>query len=490
METTTPADTTGTAVIILAAGAGTRMKSKTPKVLHSIGGRTLLGHVVHAAADVSPDHLVVVVGHERERVSEAALASGTDAGRDVLIAVQEQPNGTGDAVRAGLDALPDGFDGTVVVTAADVPLLDSDTVGGLLAAHTREPAAAVTVLSFTAQDPSGYGRVLRTQDGHVTEIVEEADATPEQKAVTEVNSGVYAFAAPELRSALAQLTSRNSQAELYLTDVVEIANRDGHTVRSLHCDDPLLVAGCNDRAQLSELGVELNRRIVHAHQIAGVTVVDPASTWIEVGVRIAQDVTVEPGTHLKGATVLDEDAVVGPDTTLVDTHVLPGAHVVRSQVHESVIGAGAIVGPFSYLRPGTDLGAKGKIGAFAETKNASVGEGSKIPHLSYVGDATIGQGTNIGCATVFVNYDGVNKHRTVVGDHVRIGSDTMLVAPLTVGDGAYTAAGTVLKEDVPPGALAVSSGKQRNIEDWVVRRRPGTASADAATDAIARMNEQ
>ncbi len=479
-----------TAVIILAAGAGTRMKSKTPKVLHAIGGRTLLGHAVHAAAGVEPAHLVVVVGHERERVAAAARAAGSATGRDVLIAVQESQNGTGDAVRAGLAALPADFAGTVVVTAADVPLLDSATISDLLAEHAAAPAAAVTVLSFTAADPTGYGRVLRTQDGHVTEIVEEADATPEQRAVTEVNSGVYAFARADLESALAGLRADNSQAELYLTDVVKIANAAGRTVRGTHCPDPLIVAGCNDRAQLSALGKELNRRIVRSHQLAGVTVVDPDSTWIGVEVRIAADVTIAPGTHLEGSTTIAEDAVVGPDSTLVDADVRAGARVARSSVHESIVGPGATVGPYSYLRAGTVLGGGGKIGAFAETKNAEIGEDSKVPHLSYVGDAIIGRGTNIGCSTVFVNYDGVNKHRTVVGDHVRIGSDTMLIAPLTVGDGAYTAAGTVLKEDVPPGALAVSGGAQRNIEGWVQRRRPNTASADAAAAAIARTDEQ
>ncbi|MFC7755806.1 bifunctional UDP-N-acetylglucosamine diphosphorylase/glucosamine-1-phosphate N-acetyltransferase GlmU [Tsukamurella soli] len=481
---------TDAAVIILAAGAGTRMRSKTPKVLHRIGGRTLLGHVLHAGAGIAPAHLVVVVGHERERVAAAALAAGDSAGLEVLIAVQESPNGTGDAVRAGLSALPGDFTGTVVVTAADVPLLDAATLGDLLDAHRAPAGAAVTVLSFTAADPTGYGRVLRTQDGHVTEIVEEADATPEQRAVTEVNSGVYAFARPDLESALAGLRADNSQAELYLTDVVKLANAAGRTVRGTHCPDPLIVAGCNDRAQLSALGKELNRRIVRAHQLAGVTIVDPDNTWIDVDVEIAADVTLAPGTHLEGATAIAEDAVVGPDTTLIDTEVGAGAQVVRSQVQLAVIGAGATVGPFSYIRPGTELGERGKIGAFAETKNAQIGADSKVPHLSYVGDATIGTGTNIGCATVFVNYDGVNKHRTVVGDHVRIGSDTMLVAPLTVGDGAYTAAGTVLKEDVPPGALAVSGGAQRNIEGWVQRRRPDTASAEAAAAAIARTDKQ
>ncbi|CAM3811591.1 bifunctional UDP-N-acetylglucosamine diphosphorylase/glucosamine-1-phosphate N-acetyltransferase GlmU [Tsukamurella ocularis] len=480
----------GTAVVILAAGAGTRMRSKVPKVLHPIAGRTLLGHALHAAAGTKPEHLVVVVGHDRDRVAEAALATAGELEHEILVAVQEQQRGTGDAVQAGLSALPADFSGTVIVTAADVPLLDAATLRELLDTHTGGDGAAVTVLTTAVADPTGYGRVLRTQDGQVTQIVEQKDATPEQLAITEINSGVYAFDHTQLVAALAQLRPDNSQGELYLTDVIGIARTAGQLVRGDHVDDEMLVAGCNDRIQLSHLGRELNRRIVERHQLNGVTVVDPASTYIDVDVEIAPDVVIQPGTHLRGATVVAEDAVIGPDTTLIDTEVGAGATVLRSEVHLSVIRENATVGPFSYLRPNTDLGPKGKIGAFAETKNAQIGAGSKIPHLSYIGDATIGEGSNIGCATVTVNYDGVNKHRTVIGDHVRIGSDTMLIAPVEVGDGAYSGAGTVIKRDVPPGALAVSAADQRNIEEWVLHRRPGTSSAEAAQQAIARIDEQ
>ena len=480
----------GTAVVILAAGAGTRMRSKTPKVLHRIAGRTLLGHALHAAAGTSPDHLVVVVGHDRERVSEAALGTASELDHEILVAVQEQQRGTGDAVQAGLSVLPADFAGTVVVTAADVPLLDTATLTDLLATHTSGDGAAVTVLTTAVDDPTGYGRVLRTQDGQVTQIVEQKDATPEQLAITEINSGVYAFDHAQLVSALAQLRPDNVQGELYLTDVIGIARAAGLLVRGDHVDDDMLVAGCNDRIQLSQLAREMNGRIIAGHQLNGVTVVDPANTYIDVDVTIASDVTLEPGTHLRGRTVIAEDVVIGPDTTLVDASVATGATVLRSEVHASSIGPNATVGPFSYLRPNTELGAKGKIGAFAETKNAQIGAGSKVPHLSYIGDATIGEGSNIGCAVVTVNYDGVNKHRTVIGDHVRIGSDTMLIAPVEVGDGAYSGAGTVIKRDVPPGALAVSGADQRNIEEWVLRKRPGTSSAEAAQKAIARIDEQ
>jgi len=472
-----------TAVIVLAAGAGTRMKSSTPKVLHSIGGRSLLSHALHAAAGISPDHLVTVVGHDRERVSQACAEVAPELDREVLIAVQEQQNGTGDAVRAGLNALPDGYQGTIVVTAADVPLLDADTIARLISTHQEAPAAAVTLLTSTADDPTGYGRVLRTQDGEVTEIVEQKDATEQQQAITEVNSGVYAFDAHLLAAALAELSPNNAQHELYLTDVVAIARSKGKSVRALHLDDAALVAGANDRVQLADLGARLNHRILVRHMLNGVTIIDPATTWVDVEVTIGQDVTIAPGTQLHGRTAIADEAQIGPDTTLTDVEIGKGATVVRTHGSQARIGAGAAVGPFAYLRPGTVLGEAGKIGTFVETKNADIGPGSKVPHLTYVGDATIGEQTNIGASSVFVNYDGVNKHHTVIGSHCRTGSDTMFIAPLQIGDGVYTGAGTVLTQDVPSGALAVSGGKQRNIEGWVQRKRPGTAAAEAADRA-------
>lgn len=470
------------AVIVLAAGAGTRMKSKTPKILHEIGGRSLVGHALAGADGIDPDHLIAVVSHERERVTAAIAEIASGLGRQVLIAVQDEPLGTGDAARAGLTALPDDFDGTVVITVADAPLLDAPTLQALLDLHD---GAAVTLTGFIADDPTGYGRIVRDADagGAVTAIVEHKDADEEQRAITEVNAGIYAFDAATLRRALGALSTDNSQGEYYLTDVVEIARNDGRTVRALLVDDPAVVAGCNDRVQLAELGAELNRRTVARHQLAGATVVDPATTWIDVDVTIGQDVTIEPGTQLRGRTTIGSDAVVGPDTTLTDVVVGEGAQVIRTHGSDAAIGAGATVGPFAYLRPGTELGANGKIGTFVETKNAQIGAGSKVPHLTYVGDATIGEQSNIGASSVFVNYDGVNKHRTVIGSHCRTGSDNMFVAPVTVGDGAYTGAGTVVRQNVPPGALAVSAGEQRTIDGWVVAKRPDSAAARAAQAA-------
>ena len=470
------------AVLVLAAGAGTRMRSDLPKVLHTLAGRSMLAHALHAIAKVSPQHLVVVVGTDRERVGAAITELAEDLGRPIDIAVQDDPRGTGHAVACGLAALPTDFAGTVVVTAADVPLMDADTLAELISRHAVAGACA-TLLTTTVPDPTGYGRVLRTQDDEVIGIVEQADATASQQAIREVNAGAYAFDVAALRTALGQLRSDNAQGELYLTDVIEIVRRDGGIVRSQHVDDSALVAGVNDRVQLSELATELNRRIVATHQRAGVTVIDPATTWIDVGVTIGRDTILAQGTQLLGTTRIGANCHVGPDTTLTDVSVGDGASVVRTHGSESTIGDGATVGPFTYLRPGTQLGSDGKLGAFVETKNAVIGTGTKVPHLTYVGDADIGEHSNIGASSVFVNYDGESKRRTTIGSHVRTGSDTMFVAPVTVGDGAYTGAGTVVRDDVPPGALAVSAGPQRNIEGWVERKRPDSAAAEAARKA-------
>ncbi len=316
--------------------------------------------------------------------------------------------------------------------------------------------------------------------------MEHRDATEDQRAIDEINSGIYAFDGRVLVDALAQLRPDNDQGELYLTDVLALARAAGGRVAAVVTDDVWQTEGVNDRVQLAAMRRELNRRVLQGWMLAGVTVVDPGTTWVDVTVEIGQDATLEPGTLLRGTTRVAADALVGPDTLLVDCEVGPGAHVIRTHATSACIGAGAQVGPFTFLRPGTVLGERSKAGAYVEIKNSQVGAGSKVPHLSYVGDATIGEGSNIGAATVFVNYDGVAKHATVVGDQVRIGSDTMLVAPVTIGDGAYTAAGSVITEDVPPGALGLGRARQRTIEGWVLVRREGTASARAAASAAAQ----
>jgi bifunctional UDP-N-acetylglucosamine pyrophosphorylase/glucosamine-1-phosphate N-acetyltransferase len=422
----------------------------------------------------------VVVGHARDLLVEHLSAVAPDA----RVAVQDVQHGTGHAVACALEQIEIG-DGTVVVTYGDVPLLSVDTLAELVDTH-ESSGATVTVLTAHSDDPTGYGRVVRDEAGQVASIVEHRDADETQRAITEINSGIYAFDGAALRRHLAGLSTDNDQGELYLTDVVRLARTGGETVSTLLLDDPWQTEGVNDRVQLAALGAELNRRVLTGWMRAGVSVVDPASTWVDVSVTLERDVTLLPGVHLSGATSIAEGAVVGPDSSLHDTVVEAGASIVRSHVIGARIGPGATVGPFTYLRPGADLAARAKAGAYVEIKASTVGEGSKVPHLSYVGDASIGEGANIGAATVFVNYDGVAKHHTTVGDHVRIGSDTMLVAPVSIGDGAYTAAGSVITDDVPPGAMGVGRARQRTIQEWVVRRRAGSPAARAAVAAQER----
>ena len=470
------------AAVVLAAGEGTRMRSATPKVLHAIGGRSLLGHAVHAVAALDPAHLVVVLGHAREQVGAAVAGFADELQRSLGTAVQEQQLGTGHAVGCGLADLTADLTGPVLVSYGDVPLLEPATLAALLDEHGRT-GAGVTVLTTSFDDPTGYGRIVRSADGAVTGIVEQSDATMEQRAIGEVNSGVYVFDAAFLRAGLGRLGTDNNQGELYLTDLVAMAHTDGAGAGALACVDAWQVTGVNDRVQLAAVRAELNRRVLERWMRAGVTVVDPGSTWIDVQVQLARDVVLHPGTQLHGVTAVGEGAQIGPDTTLTSCEIGVGATVIRTHGSESVVGPGATVGPFAYLRPGARLGAGGKIGTFVEVKNADIGAGTKVPHLTYVGDATIGEHSNIGASSVFVNYDGVRKQRTVVGSHVRTGSDNTFVAPVHIGDGAYTGAGTVVREDVPPGALAVSAGSQRTIDGWVELKRSGTPAADAAARA-------
>ena len=395
------------AVVIMAAGAGTRMKSATAKVLHQLAGRSMLSYAVEAASAVEPEHLVVVVGHQRDQVT----AHLSEIAPQVVTAVQEQQNGTGDAVRSGLAALGE-LAGEVVVTSGDVPLLTGETLQSLVETHRGE-GNAVTVLTTIAADPTGYGRIVREGD-QVTRIVEQRDAGPDEQAITEINAGIYVFDGEVLRAGLAELSTDNAQGELYLTDVIGFARGLGRRVGASVLADSLQAEGINDRIQLATLNAELNRRILRRWMAAGVTVLDPATTWVHESVDLAPDVTLLPGTSLEGATSIATGAVIGPDTTLVDVEVDEGAHVVRTHATLAVIGPDAEVGPFAYLRPGTQLGAKGKIGAFVETKNATIGEGAKVPHLTYCGDASVGEGANIGAGTIFANYDGVTKSRTSV----------------------------------------------------------------------------
>jgi bifunctional UDP-N-acetylglucosamine pyrophosphorylase/glucosamine-1-phosphate N-acetyltransferase len=468
------------AIIVLAAGQGTRMKSATPKLLHPLAGSPIVAHVLRTAQALDAAHVIAVVRHERDQVAAAVEATlpGT------VVVDQDEIPGTGRAVEQAVAVLPDDFAGEVLVLNGDVPLLDADTLAAFLERH-RGHAAQASVLSAFYDDPTGYGRVVRDDHGAFDRIVEQKDASDDERAIDEINAGIYAFGAGALRDQLANLTTDNAQGEKYLTDVIQLLRSAGSEVEAVPVSEPWLVAGINDRAQLSETAARLNALIVRGWQLAGVTIEDPATTWIDLDVKLEPDVTIRPGTQLKGATVVATGSVIGPDTTLVDCEVGRGAEVKRTDATLSVVGDGASVGPFSFLRPGTVLGADGKIGAFVETKNATIGEGSKVPHLSYVGDATIGVHSNIGAGSIFANYDGVRKHHSEVGSHVRTGSHGVFVAPVRIADGAYTGAGTVVRKDIPAGALAVNVAPQRNIEGWVRTHRPGTAAAQAAEAADA-----
>lgn len=469
-----------TAVIVLAAGEGTRMKSNTPKVLHRIGGRSLVDHAIRAARGTLPDHLAVIVRHQRDRVATHV----EEVDPDVLIVDQDELAGTGRAVECGLEALPSGLTGTVLVTYGDVPLLTSETLVRLLEIHD-ETADAVTVITATIEHPTGYGRIVRGGDGSVEAIVEEKDCTDAQREIREVNSGIYAFDIGFLREALAEVGTVNAQGEKYLTDVVGISRRRGLGVHAHLIEDLWQTEGVNDKVQLSRLGGELNRRTVERAMRDGAIVIDPATTWIDADVTIGRDTVIHPGTQIHGASTIGSECTIGPDTSLKDVEVGDGASIVRTQAELATIGDGAKVGPFSYLRPGTRLGARGKIGGFVETKNADIRDGAKVPHLTYCGDATIGEGANIGAGTIIANYDGVTKGHTNIGAHSFVGSNSVIVAPRTIGAGAYVAAGSAVVSDVGPGELAVTRAQQRNIPGWVARRREGTASAAAAEAALA-----
>ncbi len=463
--------------IVLAAGAGTRMRSHRAKVLHELAGRSMIAYSLIAVREVGVTRTIAVVGHDRDQVSAAI----TELDPDVLLAVQEDQRGTGHAVQVALDALESRPEGTVLITYGDVPLLTPQTLSELLDDH-RSAGRTVTILSAELDDPTGYGRIVRDESSAVTAIREDGDADEAERAIREVNSGILAVDAGFLADAVAGLDTDNVQGELYLTDIVGRAVADGLPVGAHVLEDVWQTEGVNDRGQLARLGRELNRRLTDHWMREGVTIIDPDTTWIDSAVTLEPDVTLLPGTQLLGATVVATGASIGPDTTLRNVEVGADATIIRTQGADVVVGAGAKVGPFSYLRPGTELGEGGKIGAFVEVKNARIGAGAKVPHLSYIGDAEVGEGSNIGAGTIVANYDGVEKHRTTVGKHARTGSNNVFVAPVTIGDGAYTGGGTVVRDDVPPGALATNAGPQRTMEGWVQAKRAGTPSAQAADE--------
>lgn len=449
--------------VILAAGQGTRMRSQTPKMLHPLCGRSLVGWPVAAARAAGADTIVVV--------DSAAKTLAGHLPEGVITVVQEQPDGTGGAVRAAAEQIDAGA--TVVVLPGDVPLIGAETIAVLVAAHEAEQAAA-TMATMILADPAGYGRVVRDAAGEVERVVETktaGDATPEQLQIGEVNSSIFAFDGGALRAALAELRPDNAQGELYLPDVLPVMRAAGLGVKAHVLDDPDEALGVNDRVQLAQVRAIAQARIHAAHGRAGVTIVDPASTLIDVDVAIGEDTVVEPSSFLRGASRIGRGCTVGPLTTLIDATLHDEITIPHSYVVQAEIESRATVGPFAYLRPGTILRERSKAGTFVEIKNSDVGRGSKVPHLSYIGDADIGVDTNLGAATITANYDGVNKHRTTIGDRVHTSVDTTLVAPVTLGDDSYTAANSAITKDVPPEALGVARERQTNIEGYANRKR-------------------
>ena len=456
-------------VLVMAAGEGTRMRSSTPKMLHPVCGRPMVAWPIVAARAAGAGRVAAIVSPGRD------LSTGLPKGVETV--EQPQPDGTGGAIRAALPLIEEAE--SVLVLSGDVPLISDATIADLLQAHEGSQAAA-TMLTIELDDPGAYGRVVRTADGGVEKVVEAkavGDADASQLAIREVNAGTYAFDAAPLAAALAGISNDNAQGEYYLPDVFGAMRAAGRTVAAHLTDDLAVTMGINNRVQLAEVEAEARRRLLEAHMLAGVTIVDPASTWIDAGVEIGQDVRIEPATSLLGATKVGPGSAVGPLTTAIDTEIGTEAAVLRSHVEGARVGDGATVGPFAYLRPGTVMEAGSKAGASVEIKNSHIGKGAKVPHLAYVGDADVGPGSNLGAGTITANYDGFTKNRTTIGRDVRIGVDTMLIAPVEVGDSAYTGAGAVIKDDVPEGALAVSENAQRNIDGY-------------AADKAAKMREE
>ena len=448
--------------LILAAGEGTRMKSDKPKVAHEVLGVPMVRWVVDAARAAGCERVIAVTGHLAEVVE--ALVDDAECVR------QDRQLGTGHAVMCAREALRD-FNGSLVVLSGDHPVLRPETIAGLVAMRESRNAA-LTLLTTHLPDPSGYGRIVRdVHEGMVERIVEEKDCTPEQLAIKEVNIGTYCFDAAVLFSHLDRLTTENAQGEYYLTDMVSVFNSEGLTVSAASTDDPRETLGVNSRVQLAEASKIMQRRINDAHLLAGVTMTDPDLVWIGPDVEIGRDVELLPMTFLFGATVVGDRAVIGPNARLTDAIIAEDAVIDASIVTSATVGKGASVGPVSYLRAGTVLEANSKAGACVEIKKSVIGEGSKVPHLSYIGDTTIGRDVNVGAGSITCNYDGETKHPTVIGDGAFIGSDTMLVAPVTVGEGAVTAAGSTIARDVPAHALALERSEQVTIDGWADRRR-------------------
>jgi bifunctional UDP-N-acetylglucosamine pyrophosphorylase/glucosamine-1-phosphate N-acetyltransferase len=449
------------AALILAAGEGTRMKSSKPKVAHEILGEPMVRLVIDAARDAGCQRIVVVTGHGAEQVE--AIIGDTETVR------QERQLGTGHAVMSAHDAF-EGFSGSLVVLSGDTPLLRAETIAGLIAMR-ESSGAALTLLTANLPDPGNYGRIVRDRNGGVAAIVEQKDLKPDQHHLTEVNTGTYCFDSAVLFAHLDRLTTENAQGEYYLTDMVEVFNSEGQLVSATTADEPFETLGVNSRVQLAEANKVLQQRINQAHMLDGVTMTDPDLVWVGPHVRIERDVELMPMTFLLGATTVGEGSIIGPNSRVIDSAVGRRVRIDASIVLEASVGDEATVGPVSFIRPGTVLLARAKAGHAVEIKNSTVGEDSKVPHLSYLGDATLGKGVNVGAGSITCNYDGVDKHPTVIGDGAFIGSDTMLVAPVTIGEGAVTGAGSAISKDVPADALALERTDLRVVDHWAERKR-------------------
>lgn len=466
-------------VIVLAAGESKRMKSEKSKVLHKIAGRTVIENLLSAVQPLSAKNLTVVVGAYKDELLEH-LSEIAPKAKTVF---QLKRDGTGSAARLALEEFKG--EGTVLILAGDTPLLTTQTLSEFISVHQSNKNSG-SVLTALHPDPTGYGRVLRGEDGVILEIIEEKDATDSQRDIDEINTGVYLFESKILRSLISNLKNNNAQKEMYLTDVIALMSQAGEPCHGIIANDYTESLGINDRSQLAECAGIMRDRINYEHMLNGVSIIDPTTTWIDADVEIEADVIIYPSTYIGGQSKIKSNAVIGPRSSLSSCSVGVGASVIESNCTDSKIGKGVKVGPYTYLRKGSVLEGESKAGAFVEIKNSTIGEGSKVAHLSYVGDALIGEDSNIGAGTIFVNYDGETKHKTKIGNHVRIGSDTMLVAPVEVGDGAYTAAGSLINEDVPAGAIGIGRARQVNILGWVLRKRASSKSAAAAKKAGAK----
>ena len=451
-----------TVAVILAAGKGTRMKSALPKVLHAVGGKSMLRHVMTAAEQAGAKRMLVVVGFGGDKVQ-------AEIGAAAEFVLQAEQLGTGHAMMQVQPVLA-GFSGTILLLCGDTPLLTGQALLDLVAAHQQSGAAA-TVLTAKPADATGYGRILRDESGQVLGIVEQKDATAEQKQIGEINTGIYCFEAAPLFAALAGLTCNNAQKEYYLTDVLAILAQAGQQVGAVEVADFQETLGINSRLQLAEAEAILRQRKLVELMDSGVTVMDPASTFVDASVSVGEDTVLYPFTWLEGETTIGRDCRIGPNSRISDSQLGDAVTLHFSYAHECKIAGGVSVGPYVHLRPDTELSAGVKVGNFVEIKNSRVGVGSKLPHLSYIGDADIGSGVNIGCGTITVNYDGKKKHRTVVGDTAFVGCNSNLVAPVSVGSGAYIAAGSTITKDVPDGALGVGRARQSNIAGWVEKKK-------------------